>query len=79
LPGLQSGGPHPSFDDHDPGHRPWPGDTDIEDYRAAGQPSPCLIRLRVFTLDNRLILRRLGRLTQPTAALIEQSLRRYLS
>ena len=33
---------------------------------------------KVFTLDNRLILRRLGRLAQPTADLIEQNLRRYL-
>jgi mRNA interferase MazF len=59
-------------------HRPWPGDTDIVDYRAAGLPSPCLVRLRVFTLDNRLILRRLGRIAQPDAASVEQNLRRYL-
>ncbi len=31
-----------------------------------------------FTLDNRLILRRLGRLAQPNAASVEQNLRRYL-
>jgi hypothetical protein len=33
---------------------------------------------RVFTLDNRLILRRLGRIAQPDAASVEQNLRRYL-
>jgi hypothetical protein len=33
---------------------------------------------KVFTLDNRLILRRLGRLPQPNADSIEQNLRRYL-
>jgi hypothetical protein len=34
---------------------------------------------KVFTLDNRLILRRrLGRLPQPNANSIEQNLRRYL-
>jgi len=59
-------------------HRPWPGDTEIADHRAAGLPSACLIRLKVFTLDNRLILRRLGRLPQPNADSIEQNLRRYL-
>ena len=32
----------------------------------------------VVTLDNRLILRRLGHLPQPNADLIEQNLRRYL-
>jgi len=33
---------------------------------------------KVFTLDKRLTLRRLGRFPQPTADLIEQNLRRYL-
>jgi mRNA interferase MazF len=59
-------------------HRPWPGDTDIQDYQAAGLPSLCLVRLRVFTLDNRLILRRLGRFAHADAASVEQNLRRYL-
>ncbi len=60
------------------GHRPWPGDTEIEDYHGAGLPTPCLVRLKVFTLDNRLILRRLGRFAQPDAASVERNLRRYL-
>jgi mRNA interferase MazF len=59
-------------------HRPWPGDTDIVNYDAAGLPSPCLVRLRVFALDNRLILRRLGRFAHPDAASVEQNLRHYL-
>jgi mRNA interferase MazF len=59
-------------------HRPWPGDTGIEDHRAAGLPSACLVRLKVFTLDNRLVLRRLGRLAQVNATPVEQNLRRYL-
>jgi mRNA interferase MazF len=45
------------------GHRPWPGDTRLTDYAAAGLPLPCTIRLKLFTLDNRLILGRAGRLS----------------
>ncbi len=44
------------------GHRPWPGDTEIADLAAAGLEVPCIIRLKLFTLDNRMVLRRLGRL-----------------
>ncbi|MBA2484663.1 MAG: type II toxin-antitoxin system PemK/MazF family toxin [Nitrospira sp.] len=44
-------------------HQPWPGDSDIEDHRSAGLHSACLVRLKAFTLDNRLILKRLGALS----------------
>ena len=44
-------------------HRPWLGDTEIADPKAAGLEVPCIIRLKLFTLDNRLVLRRLGRLS----------------
>ena len=46
-------------------HRPWPGDTEIADVEASGLDVPCIIRLKLFTLDNRLVLRRLGRLSAP--------------
>lgn len=42
---------------------PWPGDTSIGDLSAAGLSTACLVRLKFFTLDNRLIIRRLGRLS----------------
>jgi mRNA interferase MazF len=40
----------------------WPGDMPIRKLAAAGLSSPCLIRLKLFTLDQRLILRKSGRL-----------------
>ncbi len=40
----------------------WPGDAAIRDLRRAGLPKPCIVRLKLFTLDNRLILRRAGSL-----------------
>ena len=33
--------------------------------RAAGLPQPCLVRFKVFTLDERLILKTLGHLAPP--------------
>jgi mRNA interferase MazF len=40
----------------------WPGDVHITDLDAAGLPSECLVRLKLFTLDHRLIVKRVGKL-----------------
>lgn len=40
----------------------WPGDVAITDLAAAGLSSACLVRLKLFTLDHRLILKRAGKL-----------------
>lgn len=44
-------------------HHAWPGDTELQDRKAAGLSSPCLVRLKAFTLDNRLILNKIGHLS----------------
>jgi mRNA interferase MazF len=41
---------------------PWPLDYLIKDWQASGLSCPSFIRLKLFTLDNRLILYRLGSL-----------------
>jgi mRNA interferase MazF len=40
----------------------WPGDYCIERWKDAGLLLPSIARLKLFTLENSLILRRLGRL-----------------
>lgn len=40
----------------------WMGDCAIENLRAAGLSAPCIARLKLFTLDHRLIIRVCGRL-----------------
>lgn len=45
-------------------HTPWPCDVDITDLSTAGLPVKSIIRMKLFTLDQRLILRPLGKLSQ---------------
>ncbi len=40
----------------------WPGDCPIHDLTSAGLTTACLIRLKLFTLDERLVIRRAGAL-----------------
>jgi mRNA interferase MazF len=40
----------------------WPSDSSITNLGACGLSKPCVVRLKLFTLDNRLIVRRIGRL-----------------
>jgi mRNA interferase MazF len=44
------------------GQSSWPGDYFIEDLKAAGLPSECVVRLKLFTLDHRLVIRKAGTL-----------------
>ena len=56
----------------------WPGDTQIKDIAACGLRSPCLVRLKLFTLDNRLLLRKIGRLGKNDAFAVATHLRNFL-
>ncbi len=41
----------------------WPLDCPIKDLQAAGLPAPSRIRFKLFTLDNRVIRRKIGALS----------------
>jgi mRNA interferase MazF len=56
-------------------HSVWPWDTPI-DYKSAGLAHECVIRLKLFTLDNRLIIRRVGSLSRPDRARVQNRLNR---
>jgi len=58
-------------------HRPWPGDSEIKDYTAAGLNLPCQVRLKLFTLDNRLLLKRIGRLSDDDSGKVKKYLHQY--
>jgi len=50
----------------------WPLDTPISDLDSAGLPAPSLIRLKLFTLDHRLIINSLGYLSANDQAAFTQ-------
>jgi mRNA interferase MazF len=43
-------------------HRAWPLDVPVNDLAAAGLPSASVVRMKLFTLDDRLIEKRVGSL-----------------
>jgi mRNA interferase MazF len=45
-------------------HAPWPCDVEISDLEIAGLPVKSIIRMKLFTIDQRLILKRLGTLSK---------------
>ena len=61
------------------GNTPWPLDCMITDLSSAGLPAPSMVRCKLFTLDNRLILGELGKLSADDAAAVEKALQRLLS
>lgn len=57
-------------------HAPWPGDVEISDLGSAGLPAKSLIRLKLFTLDHRLILKNIGRLNNKDQKSLSKSLQK---
>ena len=56
----------------------WPGDSQIGDYIDAGLRLPCLVRFKFFTLDNRILQKRIGRLSEKDSNKIAKHLYSYL-
>lgn len=59
-------------------HHPWPSDTDIRELGEAGLTSPCIVRMKLFTLDNRLIMKKIGRLSTDDRDRVTEQMRRHL-
>jgi len=56
---------------------PWPLDFAL-DYQTAGLTRPCVVRFKLFTLDNRVIIKRIGELHRTDRPSIRKSLRELL-
>ncbi len=59
-------------------HARWPGDVVLNDPPAVGLKHASVVRLKLFTLDNRLIDQVIGRLPENGRDAVEQVLRRFL-
>jgi mRNA interferase MazF len=53
---------------------PWPLDSQIKDLQTAGLPSPSKVRMKLFTLDQSLILKKLGVLSKTDKKSVQSSL-----
>jgi mRNA interferase MazF len=56
----------------------WPADIIIDDLQLSGLPVPSIIRFKIFTLDHRLILGRLGILSEVDKRHVQQKLKEVL-
>lgn len=56
----------------------WPLDWQIEDLQVAGLAQPCVVRLKLFTLDERLVLGSLGALAEVDRAAVTAQLAKLL-
>jgi len=59
-------------------HSPWPLDVSITDLASAGLPAPAIVRMKLFTLDDRLVERTAGALAPPDSAAVAASLARLI-
>ena len=57
----------------------WPSDVAIQGWREAGLNAPSKVRLKLFTLDRTLIMRRIGALSKRDGAAVKGALRRFLT
>ncbi|MDE3045779.1 MAG: type II toxin-antitoxin system PemK/MazF family toxin [Verrucomicrobiota bacterium] len=57
----------------------WSSDIVIEDLSPTGLPVPSIVRFKLFTLDHRLILDRLGHLSLSDQEQVQRKLREILS
>ncbi len=60
------------------GQSSWPLDWPVDDLAAAGLPQPCLVRFKLFTLDERLVLGSLGALADADRSGVEAQLVKLL-
>jgi mRNA interferase MazF len=56
----------------------WPGDFTIQNAEA-GLPEQCIVRMKLFTIDNRLVQRRTGRLSAADQQQVRGGLQRLMA
>jgi mRNA interferase MazF len=60
------------------GYTSWQSDVAIMNGASAGLAAPSVVRLKLFTLDNALIARRIGRLSRSDAAKVRAAVNRVV-
>ncbi len=57
----------------------WPVDVNIQDLDSAGLPSASVVRMKLFTLDDKLVIRKAGRLTEHDQSAVSATLHRLFN
>ena len=57
-------------------HSDWPLDVEIEDLDSVGLPSASVVRMKLFTLDDRLVIRKAGALAETDRRAVLAALRK---
>jgi mRNA interferase MazF len=60
------------------GNAPWPLDRPIQDLSAAGLSAASVVRMKLFTLDHRFVLRRAGKLSSRDGKSVAAALKTLL-
>lgn len=61
------------------GNAPLPLDTHITDLKSAGLSAPSVVRMKLFTLDHRFVIRKAGKLSTKDRANLEKALAKALA
>ena len=57
-------------------NEPWPLDVPIKNKQQSGLTAPSVVRMKLFTLDNRFIIRKIGHLSKSDQMNVKQSLKK---
>lgn len=61
------------------GNASWPLDVALADLQPAGLPAPSMVRMKLFTLDHRFVVRRAGKLSAKDGKAVAEALHRLLA
>lgn len=59
-------------------HPAWPLDTKIGSIQKAGLPAPSKVRMKLFTLDSRLVIKKIGGLSAKDQTALKANLKKLL-
>lgn len=60
-------------------HASWPLDVPIQDLATTGLQAPSIIRMKLFTLDHALILKKIGQLADQDQAVVKSALQQLFT
>ena len=60
-------------------HSSWKNDYQIEDIEISGLSSPSIIRQKIFTIDSRLIIEKLGKLSEKEITKVNTKIKTHLT